>query len=52
MHNIVDKKIINKYIYLSIYIINIDKIILNVCLHIIKDIKIDIILKNSILELF
>ncbi len=52
IQNIIDKKIVDKYIYLSIYIIDANKVVLEVCFYIIKEIKSDIILKNNILELF
>ncbi len=51
VQNIVNKKIVNKQIYLSIYIIEVNKIVLEVCFYIIKDIKINIILDNNILEI-
>jgi len=37
--------------HLFIYIVNDDKIILNARLYVIKDIKIDVILENDVLEL-
>ena len=51
MRNIVNKKIIDKRMHLFIYIVNDDKIILNARLYVIKDIKIDVILENDVLEL-
>jgi len=52
IQDIVDKNIVNKRIYLSIYIVDINKIILEVRLYITKNIKTKIILDNNILEVF
>jgi len=52
VQNIIKKKIVDKYIYLSIYIIDINKIIFKVRLYITKSIKTKIILDNNILEIF
>ncbi len=51
VQNIIKKKIVDKYIYLSIYIIDINKIIFKVRLYITKSIKTKIILYNNILEI-
>ncbi len=50
VQNIVSKKIVDKRIYLSIYIVDINKIILKARLYIIKNIKTRVILNNNILE--
>jgi len=50
VRNIVNKKIVDKRIYLSIYVVEVDKIILNTCLYVIKDIKTNIVLENNMLE--
>lgn len=51
VQNIVNQKIINKQIHLSINVIEANKIILETCSYIIKDIKVNIILDNNILEI-
>jgi len=51
VRDFVDKKIVDKQIYLSIYIINVNKVVLEARSYITKDIKIDIILDNNILEI-
>jgi len=52
IEDIVDEKIVDKRIYLSIYIIEINKVILEARLYITKDIKVEIILDNNVLEVF
>ncbi len=51
VQDIVDKKIVDKQMYLSIYVVEVDKIILEACFYIIKDIKVDITLDNNVLEM-
>jgi len=52
IEDIVDEKIVDKRMYLSIYIIEINKVILEARLYITKDIKVEIILDNNVLEVF
>ncbi len=52
VQDIVGEKIVNKRIHLSIYIIDINEIVLEARLYVIKDIKADVILGNDVLELF
>jgi len=51
VRDIVNEKIINKCIYLFIYIVDINEVVLETCLYITKSIKANIILHNDILEL-
>ncbi len=51
VQDIVNKKIVDKQIYLSIYIIDANNVILEARLYIIKNIKIDIILDNNVLRM-
>jgi len=52
VQDIVNKKIINKRMYLSIYVIDVNEVVLEARSYITKDIKIDIILDNDVLEMF
>jgi len=52
IEDIHDEKIVDKRMYLSIYIIEINKVILEARLYITKDIKVEIILDNNVLEVF
>ncbi len=52
VQDIVDKKIINKRMHLSIYVIDVNEIVLRAYSYVTKDIKIDIILDNDVLEMF
>jgi len=51
VQDIVDKKIIDKQMHLSIYIIDANKVVLEARLYVTKDIKAGVILDNNILEL-
>jgi len=51
VQDIVNKKIVDKQIYLSIYVIDANNVILEARLYIIKSIKIDIILDNNVLDI-
>jgi len=51
VQDIVNKKIINKRMHLSIYIVDINKVVLEARLYITKDIKASVILDNNALEL-
>ena len=51
VRDIVDKKIVDKRIYLSIYIVDANKVILETRFYVTKDIKTDVILDNNVLEL-
>lgn len=51
VRDIVDKKIVDKRMHLSIYIIDVNKIILQTRLYVTKDIKASIILGNNVLEI-
>jgi hypothetical protein len=50
VQDIVNKKIVDKKMHLSIYIIDVNKVVLEVRSYITKDIKASIILDNNILE--
>lgn len=50
VQNIVNKRIVNKQMHLSIYIIDVNEVILKARLYVIKDIKVVIILVNNILK--
>ncbi len=50
IRNIVNKKIVDKRIHLSIYIIDVNEVILKARLYVTKDIKVEIILDNDVLE--
>jgi len=50
VQNIVGKKIVDKQIHLSIYIIDANEVILEARLYITKDIKADVIFDNNVLE--
>jgi len=52
VQDIVNKKIINKRMHLSIYVIDVNEVVLEARSYITKDIKIDIILDNDVLEMF
>jgi len=51
VQDIVDKKIVDKQMHLPIYLIGVNKVVLEARSYITKDIKIDIILGNNILEM-
>ncbi len=51
VQDIASKKIVNKQMYLSIYIIDVNKVVLKARSYVTKDIKIDIILGNNVLEM-
>jgi len=51
VRDIVDKKIVDKQMHLSIYIIDANKVVLEARFYVTKDIKADIILGNNVLEL-
>jgi len=51
VRDIVNEKIVDKRIYLSIYIVNINEVVLEARLYVIKSIKASVILDNDILEL-
>jgi len=50
VQDIVNKKIVDKRIYLLIYIVDINKIIFEARLYITKNIKIEVVLDNNVLE--
>jgi len=51
VQDIVNEKIINKRMHLSIYIVDINKVVLEARLYVTKDIKASVILDNNALEL-
>jgi len=51
VRDIIDKKIVNKQMHLSIYIIDANDVILKARLYITNNIKIDIILDNNVLDM-
>jgi len=51
VRDIVDEKIVNKRMHLSIYVIDIDKVVFQARSYVIKSIKADVILGNDVLEL-
>jgi len=51
VRNIVNEKIVDKRMHLSIYIIDIDEVVLQARSYVTKSIKVDIILDNDVLEL-
>ena len=50
VQDIINEKIVNKCIYLSIYVIDVNEIIFETCLYVTKSIKVKIILNNNVLE--
>jgi len=51
VRDIVNKKIINKRMYLFIYVVDIDEVVLQARSYVTKSIKVDVILGNDVLEL-
>jgi 2C-methyl-D-erythritol 2,4-cyclodiphosphate synthase len=51
VQDIINKKIVDKQRYLSIYIIDVNKVVLETRSYIIKNIKINIILDNNVLKI-
>ncbi len=50
VQDIINEKIVNKCIYLSIYVIDVNEIIFETRLYVTKSIKVKIILNNNVLE--
>jgi len=50
VRDIIDKKIVNKRMHLPIYIIDVNKIILEIHSYVTKSIKAKVILNNNVLE--
>jgi len=51
VRDIVNKKIVKKRIYLFIYVVDIDEVVLQARSYVTKSIKVDVILGNDVLEL-